>query len=323
MEANRSHRILVVDDEQGIVNAVTRELHSPPLGRRHYTVEGFTAPLLALERSRQQAFDAVICDFRMPQMSGLDFLREFAILQPDCARLVLSGQTDMDALIRMINETRIYRFIPKPWHDYYLKGSVAQAVDYARSIADNRRLAAQVRAQGISAAQLVDSFDQLLVVDDDPGVLNALSRILTRRAQSDDLFAAIRADLADHPGPLLEEGKLNVQITASPLQALRMAEAVSFSCVIADFRMPEMNGVELLQRLGDSQPDCVRILISGQIQESELIHAVDSAHIFAFFAKPWSDFELKSCIAQALACRRLELENRALADMVKAAGQPA
>jgi DNA-binding NtrC family response regulator len=99
-----------------------------------------------------------------------------------------------------------------------------------------------------------------------------------------------------------------------------MAKAVTFSCILADFRMPEMNGVELLQRFADEQPDCARMLISGQISQEQLISAVDLAHIFGFISKPWQDFELKSSIAQALAYRRLQLENRLLADLVIRAG---
>jgi response regulator RpfG family c-di-GMP phosphodiesterase len=84
--------------------------------------------------------------------------------------------------------------------------------------------------------------------------------------------------------------------------------------------MAEMNGVELLSRMAEEQPDCVRLLISGQINQEELINAVDLAHIFGFIGKPWQDFELKGCIAQALAWRRVQLDNRTLAGMVRAVG---
>ena len=95
-----------------------RELSIPPLGRYTYETEGFTDPAAALERARSTHFDAVICDYRMPAMDGLEFLKALREIQPDCARLVLSGQTDMDGLVRLVNETHIYHFIPKPWHDY-------------------------------------------------------------------------------------------------------------------------------------------------------------------------------------------------------------
>ncbi|MCK9284167.1 MAG: response regulator [Rhodocyclaceae bacterium] len=318
MNEKEHRRILVLDDEPNIVAAVQRELNSPPFVRYRYEVEGFTDPAAALARAGEQAFDAVISDYRMPGMSGLEFLTALGQLQPDCARLVLSGQTDMETLVRMINETHIYRFIPKPWHDYYLKGSVAQALTYGATLAENRRLADLVRQHNIPVPPVEENnIDQLIIVDDDPGVLSSLSRVLTRRSRVDDLFSAIRSEVANRDGPVLNEGNLSVQVTPSPRHALQMAQSINFSCIVADYRMPEMSGIELLQQFSDLQPTCARILISGQIDENDLIYAVDSAHIFAFIDKPWADFELKACIALALSHRRMLLENSLLAEMVR------
>ena len=69
------HRVLVVDDEEGIVNAVRREFSTPPFKRFRYEIECFTNPLLALERAKEQEFEAVLSDYRMPEMNGLDFLK--------------------------------------------------------------------------------------------------------------------------------------------------------------------------------------------------------------------------------------------------------
>lgn len=321
MDAAPLYQVMVVDDEASIANAVRRELSTPPLGRYRYEVESFTEPAAALERAKTKKFDAVISDYRMPGMDGLEFLKALSALQPECARLVLSGQTDMDSLIRMVNETHIYRFIPKPWHDYFLKSSLSQAIAYASAVTENKRLANLVRERGIAVSALNEGdVDQILIVDDDPGILASLSRILTRHGRIDDLFAAIQSEVAHHDRPLLDETKISVQITPSPRHALLMAKELTFSCIISDYRMPEMNGLELLQKFAEVQPDCSRLLISGEISQDELIIAVDIAHIFGFISKPWQDFELKLSIAQALTWRRIQRENRTLAEMVKVAG---
>ena len=319
MNAQSPQHILIVDDEPNIVSSVRRELMAAS-GRYRYTVEGFTDPVAALERAKSQHFDAVISDFRMPGMDGMAFLKAFAQIQPDCARMVLSGQTDMATLVKMVNETHIYRFIPKPWHDYYLKGSVAQAIQYNSVLLENKQLAQIVRDLNIPIPSLIDNnIDQILLVDDDQNILGSLSRILTHHTRMDDLYSAIRAEITNRAGPVLEEGKISVQVTPSPLHALKMADAIGYSCIIADFKMPEMNGVELLQKFMDKQPDCIRILISGAISQDELVYAVDSAYIFGFISKPWQDFELKSMIAQALAYRKMLAENQRLAEMVRQA----
>ncbi|MBI5921351.1 MAG: response regulator [Betaproteobacteria bacterium] len=319
MNTQVPQQVLVVDDEPNIVSSVRRELMTAS-GRYRYAVEGFSDPVQALERAKTQHFDVVISDFRMPGMDGMEFLKAFAQIQPDCARMVLSGQTDMATLVKMVNETHIYRFIPKPWHDYYLKGSVAQAIQYNSVLLENKQLAQVVRDLKIPIPSLIDNnIDQILLVDDDPNILGSMSRVLTHHSRMDELYSAIRAEVASRSGPVLEEGKISVQVTPSALHALKMADAISYSCIIADFKMPEMNGVDLLQKFMDKQPDCIRILVSGVISQEELVYAVDSAYIFGFIAKPWQDFELKSLLAQALAYRRMLAENLKLAEMVRQA----
>ncbi len=312
------HRILIVDDEQGILNAVRRELTTPPLGRYRYEVEVFSNPLEALARAREQEFEVVLSDYRMPEMDGLEFLKAFAKLQPDCARVVLSGQTDFDALTRMINETHIFRFIPKPWSSYFLKSTVSQAVAFRRVHVENRTLAKRLRDHGIDIPMgALNDVDQILVVDDDINVANAIARCLTQRSRLDELFRAVQEDAHNH-SPQLNPGSISVQISDSPEHAMKMASQIEFSCVIADYRMPGTDGAQFLANFVEKQPDCATILMSGVAQMEGVVIALDLAHIHAFIPKPWVDFELRAALAQALTRRRVELENRVLAEMCRA-----
>lgn len=311
-------RIMVVDDEVGIVNAVRRELSTPPFGRYRYEIETFTNPVEALDRAKVQEFEVVLSDYRMPEMSGLDFLRALARIQPECTRIVLSGQTDLDALIRMINDTHIYRFIPKPWSSYFLKSSLAQAIDFRQVSYENRKLAQILRDNGIELPPgSINDIDQVLVVDDDLNVANAVARNLTQRSRLDDVFREVRED-AHVPVVSLDPTRISVQISNSAQHALKMADGVTYACVIADYRMPGMDGAQFLASFAEKQPDCACIMLSGAANMEGIVIALDLAHIHAFIAKPWSDFELRAAVAQALMRRRLAIENRVLAQMCKA-----
>jgi len=323
MNEQSPQHVLIVDDEPNIVNAVRRELSSR-FGRYRYETEEFSDPVQALERARIQRYDVVISDFRMPGMDGMEFLKAFAKIQPDCARIVLSGETDMATLVDMVNEIHIYRFIPKPWRDYYLRGSVAQAIQYNTALLESRQLAQVARDANIPIPASDDTgVDQVLLVDDDQNILNSMSRVFTRQSTVDDLFSTIRAENANRVWPVPEEDKIQIHVTPSPLHALRMADATRFSCIVADFKMPLMNGIDLLQKFMDLQPDCIRILVSGVISQDDLVYAVDSAHIFGFISKPWDDFELKAMITRALAFRKLLAENQRLAEIVRLASKNA
>lgn len=310
------HAILVVDDEQGIVNAIRRELLTPPLGRFRYTVEGHTDPRAALARAREIEFEVVITDYRMPEMDGLEFLKALHSIQPECVRVVLSGQTDMDALVRMVNETHIYRFIPKPWSTYFLKSTLAQAVEFRRVLRENTRMAQALRDRGVDLpAGVLGNVDQVLVVDDDINVARAVARDLTHHSRLDDVFAALRSEMHHQPAPELDSNKISVQVTDSPIHALRMADEMSFACVIADYLMPAMDGAKFLEAFAEKQPDSMRIMLSGAANLDNIVFALDMAHIHNFLAKPWTDYELRAVVAQALARRRMDLENAALAKM--------
>lgn len=314
MNAPAARRILLVDDEPNIVNAVRRELLAPPFDFSAYTIEGYNDPRLALQRACEVAFDAVISDYRMPGMDGIEFLGELAQLQPDCMRIVLSGQSDMDTLARLVNESRIYRFIAKPWNAHYLKVALTQTLDYGEVLRENRRLVARAAADGLDLPDA--AIAPLLIVDDDSGVLNSLSRALRPHLQTDGLAAAIAGETGHGHDAGLAVGRVDIRTAPSAAAALRLAGNESFSCVISDFRMPEMNGVELLQRFAQLQPDCSRILISGQIEQDDLRLAINQAHIFAFIDKPWSEFQLKTNVLLALSRYRMLQENRRLVALV-------
>lgn len=142
-------RILIVDDEESILRSLRRLLSRTPCvaGDKVYRleVECFSTPMAALEQSRAVAYDLVLSDYRMPGMDGVQFLKAFRELQPECARLILSGYADLDGLIAAINDAGISRFLAKPWNDYELVAAVGQALALRDLAIENQRLADEMR----------------------------------------------------------------------------------------------------------------------------------------------------------------------------------
>src|SRR5512143_3151594 len=212
---NRMYRILLVDDEQNVLNALQREL------QRDYAIEAFSDPDAALQRSRQMRFDLVISDYKMPQMSGIEFLRQFGKLQPEAARLILSGQADFNALIGTINETHIHRFLDKPWNSIELAITLAETLAHREQALENARLAEQFRQQRHwQRAPNPDRVYQLLVVDDEPNTLSAIARDLRARGGWYDLRMAMLQQ-SDAALPLEQRDfQFDVVPFTSPVQAL-------------------------------------------------------------------------------------------------------
>lgn len=313
------NRILLVDDETNILAALRREIMALG-GEGGFEVQAYASPKEALEWARIVDYDLVIADYKMPEMDGVAFLKAFRELQPDAMRLILAGQdqADRDALVEAINQTRIYRFIGKPWSEPELAGAIAQALAYRKVVLEHRRLAQACREKFGDAVvrDREGGHYQVLVVDDDPHVLSAVWRELSHQSRFQGLYAALRHEA--NPDFALEdhEFRFTVDTSASPAEALEKAGKVAYDLVIADYRMPGMDGIRFLEAFREKLPDAARILLSGYADMKVLIDAVNRAEIFSFVGKPWNEYDLKSAVTQAIAYRNLLLENRRLAEML-------
>jgi response regulator RpfG family c-di-GMP phosphodiesterase len=142
-------KILIVDDESGVLNALRRmclnPMIAPMIADPHVTA--FSSPLQAIDYLRDHPVDLVISDYRMPEMDGASFLTAVKELQPDSARMILSAYSDMDGIVRAINDAGIFRFVSKPWSDVDLRVSIVQVLEHRALLLENRQLANEVRMQ--------------------------------------------------------------------------------------------------------------------------------------------------------------------------------
>ncbi len=114
--------LLLVDDEPDILVALQRVLR----------LEGYN---ILTARSAAEGFDllavhpvqVIVCDQRMPLMSGAEFLDRVKGLYPDALRIVLSGYTDLELVMDSINRGSIYRFYTKPWNSDVLRDNIREA----------------------------------------------------------------------------------------------------------------------------------------------------------------------------------------------------
>jgi diguanylate cyclase (GGDEF)-like protein/PAS domain S-box-containing protein len=114
--------LLIVDDEPGVRNALVRALR--PDGYRVLAASGAQEALELLALNRVQV---IISDQRLPGMTGTELLGRVKSLHPDTIRIVLSGYTDLKAVIDAVNRGAIYKFLTKPWEDELLREHIRDA----------------------------------------------------------------------------------------------------------------------------------------------------------------------------------------------------
>lgn len=115
----------------------------------------------------------------------------------------------------------------------------------------------------------------VLIVDDEPGILGSLKRLL-------------------HHEPY------RVLTTTSPMEAFHLLATHSVQMVISDQRMPEMTGTELLLQVKLLYPDVVRVILTGYTDEEAIMAAINDGQVYKFLFKPWNAEALKLEIYHAL-----------------------
>ena len=137
------YQVMLVDDEDYILKALKRTINM----YTDWDVETYQDPREALRRARTTVFDAVITDYMMPEINGLELLQELRDIQPDTIRILLTGVIDIETVMSAINKAGAFRFIPKPWDDEQLLDNIREGLKFRDILLENRILAETVREQ--------------------------------------------------------------------------------------------------------------------------------------------------------------------------------
>ncbi|MBC7614532.1 MAG: response regulator [Pedobacter sp.] len=133
-----SANILYVDDEPHNLSAFSASY------RRLYKI--FTAE--SAEDGRKildkEDIHVIITDQRMPKTTGVEFLASILEVYPEPIRMILTGYTDIDAVIAAINKGQVYRYIQKPWQEEDLRINIDKAIEIYTLRKENKELTAKL-----------------------------------------------------------------------------------------------------------------------------------------------------------------------------------
>ncbi|HEX7509339.1 MAG TPA: HDOD domain-containing protein, partial [Polyangia bacterium] len=121
-KGNIPKRILFVDDDPNVLSGLRNVLRSQ---RREWDMDFAIGPEEALAKVAEKAFDVVVSDMRMPRMDGAALLAKVKELQPRTVRMILSGQTELESVMKSVFVAHM--FLSKPCDPTVLRNVIARA----------------------------------------------------------------------------------------------------------------------------------------------------------------------------------------------------
>lgn len=125
MDTNTQPAVLIVDDEEMVITSIRAFLRL----ETDYAIDGFTDPEEAVRRMETHPVDVVVTDYLMPRMNGIQLLARAKQLQPEAARVLLTGHADKQSAIQAINEIGLYQYLEKPWDNAQLLLVIKTAIE--------------------------------------------------------------------------------------------------------------------------------------------------------------------------------------------------
>lgn len=144
--------VLYVDDEPHNLTTFRAAF------RRQFQIETALGGQQGLEVLATKPIHLVISDQRMPEMTGVQFLEKVAARYPEVIRVILTGFSDLEALIGAINRVGIFRYLTKPWHEPDLLLTMENARQMAVLQSKNKQLISELQARAEQQAHTLELF---------------------------------------------------------------------------------------------------------------------------------------------------------------------
>jgi response regulator RpfG family c-di-GMP phosphodiesterase len=251
--------LLFVDDEERVLNALRS------LFRNEYQVYTAASGEEALALVKRHAIPIIVSDQRMPGMNGVELLRQLRAEQPQTVRMLLTGYSDLAALVGSINEGEVFRFIRKPWDNDEIRATVSEAATAAMKLA--QRAAPQSAVSPRTAGSL-------LVIDPGKGLAEGLERLVA--------------------------GEAKVTLVGTVPEAAKLLQSNEYAAIVADLRAGKDDLVKLFRVVKAKRPETLSILVAAEADSELVADLINQAQIYRFLAKPINGRELHAHVGEAL-----------------------
>lgn len=237
--------LLLVDDEPRILRSLAM------IFRQDYRILTAENGLDALNLFQNESIDVVLSDQRMPKMTGSELLREVRKRSPHTMRLLLTGYSDLRAIINSINDGEVFRFINKPWD----KQKLVETVEKAASLALASKQISSKPDHGIQS-----KIPNFMVLDKDEATHEMIKGIIGNQAKVFHHY-----DLSDAIDTLTRE---------------------QIAILIADIKLENDDISHAINLLKQENPELITIVMTEYTDTNQLVDLINYGQIYRFLPKP-------------------------------------
>lgn len=277
MQTSAKPQLILIDDEQRILRSLSM------LFRAQYNVQATTNPQQVLDWVSRQPIHVVLSDQKMPLMRGAELLRQVRERSPHTMRLLLTGYSELDAIVASVNEGEIFRYIAKPWDSVALRKAVDEAAAIAQKLFASAAVSAPRAAEAPIAADCA-----VLVIDQDPEVPQLIREL--------------------SPG-------MTVHWARTLDQATTLLSEQTIGVLVAELMLGKESVAPLLKVLKAQHPELVSIVMTSFQDTGALVGLINQGQVYRFVPKPPRRGPLGLSLASAIRYHRQLRSSPALTAM--------
>ncbi len=252
-------RILFVDDEERILTALRS------IFRHNYRVLTATNGREAMDIVTKFRPHVVVSDQRMPEMTGVELLRQVKIASPQTVRMLLTGYSDLAAIVGSLNEGEVYRFVSKPWDNEEIQKTIGEAVTIALELAETAATPPIVPDRMEAAVLVIEPSGETF-------------RLVTR---------LVGGACPVHHSPNLDDG-------------LAQLQARETAVIVADIAKQGEDTLTAFKLIKQLRPEILVIVLAEAADSELVIELINQAQVFRFINKPVNNDLLRQHTQAAL-----------------------
>jgi DNA-binding NtrC family response regulator len=278
VDSTKGQKVLIMEDETSVATGLQMILEE-----EGYEVDLAFTGRSAMDSLRKKGVDLLVADLRLPDMDGMEVVREVKAKRPSTKVIVITGYPSVSSAVDAM-KLGVSDYLPKPFWGDDFKTAVENVFKEGKTstLKEEPDRPEAKRARWDVEGEDFDSEDldhpRILIMEDEPSLAEGLKMVLS------------------------EQG-YRVSVADSGIRALGSLTGKNYDVMVADLRLPDMDGMEVLRLIKETKPETEVVVMTGY---ASVASAVESMKLGAldYLPKPFTEDEFKAVVEKAVKAKK-------------------